>query len=449
GVGAAGARRGAAGGLRLHRVRRGDLQLHAGRPAQRVGGAAAPPLPGAGGRHRRPGRAGGHRRRDLGPRARRDDRLLARPGDHRRHPRRRLAAHRRRRPPRRRRLSLAGRPEEGPHHPQRGQRVSPRRGGGAARAPWHRRGRGGRPAGPGPGRGGGRIRRAPPRGDAVPGRGRGVRGSSAVGHPPPARRQGRRRHPGHQRGQDRPQGPAGAAGRDLTTVDSAVADRDDRRMSWQADVLGAGYEQQVLELGPDPDGEGEAVAVLVRRTPRETVGGVVLYVHGFADYFYQTAHYVSDLALYDVELERALATVTAEHPGLPVVAVAHSTGGLVLALWLDRRRARGEVAPVAALVLNSPWFDLQGTPVQRGPVTQALRVLAKVRPMRTLPPLPTTYGHSIHVSGAGEWEFDLAWKPLAGFPVTVGWLNAIRRAHARLHRGLDVGVPSLILRSER
>jgi hypothetical protein len=37
-------------------------------------------------------------------------------------------------------------------------------------------------------------------------------------------------------------------------VDSAVADRDDRRMSWQADVLGAGYEQQVLELGPDPDG---------------------------------------------------------------------------------------------------------------------------------------------------------------------------------------------------
>jgi alpha-beta hydrolase superfamily lysophospholipase len=76
-------------------------------------------------------------------------------------------------------------------------------------------------------------------------------------------------------------------------------------------------------------------------------------------------------------------------------------------------------------------------------------VLAKVKPMRTLPPLPTTYGESIHVSAAGEWEFDLAWKPLAGFPVTVGWLNAIRRGHARLHHGLDVGVPSLVLRSER
>jgi alpha-beta hydrolase superfamily lysophospholipase len=33
--------------------------------------------------------------------------------------------------------------------------------------------------------------------------------------------------------------------------------------------------------------------------------------------------------------------------------------------------------------------------------------------------------------------------------VTYGWLNAIRRGHARLHRGLDVRVPSLVLRSDR
>ena len=88
------------------------------------------------------------------------------PRDHRRHPRRGLAAHRRRRSPRRRRLPLAGRPEEGPHHPQRGERLPPRRGGGAARASGHRRGGGRRPAGPGPRRGGGRVRRAPPRRDA-------------------------------------------------------------------------------------------------------------------------------------------------------------------------------------------------------------------------------------------------------------------------------------------
>ena len=81
----------------------------------------------------------------------------------------------------------------------------------------------------------------------------------------------------------------------------------------------------------------------------------------------QTAHYVSDLALYDDELERALAIVADAHPGLPVVLAAHSTGGLIVPLWLDRRRAAGRVAPVAGLVLNSPWFDLQGKPVAARP----------------------------------------------------------------------------------
>lgn len=253
-------------------------------------------------------------------------------------------------------------------------------------------------------------------------------------------------------------------------------------VSWQADVLGEAYEQHVLELGADPDGEGTAAAVLVRRTtrPEETVRGVALYVHGFSDYFFQTeladffagrglafyaldlrksgrarrpdqtAHYVSDLGLYDAELEETMLLLAAEHPGLPVVAVAHSTGGLILPLWLDRRRTRtGGAAPVAGLVLNSPWFDLQGHPVLRGPVTQALRVLGKVRPFRPLRPALTVYGTTLHVSGTGEWDFDVALKPLEGFPVTLGWLNAIRRGHARLHRGLDVGVPSLVLRSDR
>jgi alpha-beta hydrolase superfamily lysophospholipase len=247
---------------------------------------------------------------------------------------------------------------------------------------------------------------------------------------------------------------------------------------WGSDVLGAGYEQTVLELGPDPDGEGEVAAVLVRRVPREgeDVRGVALYVHGFSDYFFQTeladllaarglafyaldlrksgrarrpgqtAHYVSDLRRYDAELDRSLAVLTAEHPGRPVVAVAHSTGGLILPLWLARR---ADPAPVAGLVLNSPWFDLQGKPALRGVGTQALRVLGRARPYRALPAMPGVYGPTLHTSGTGEWDFDVALKPLAGFPVTLGWLNAVRRGHAELHRGLEVGVPSLVLRSDR
>ena len=252
-------------------------------------------------------------------------------------------------------------------------------------------------------------------------------------------------------------------------------------IQWQPDLLGDGYTQAVLDLGADPDGEGQVDAVLVRREPRdgEAVHGAVLYVHGFTDYFFQTAladffaerglafyaldhrksgrarrpghtaHYVSDLALYDDELERALAVVADAHPGLPVIVAAHSTGGLIAALWLDRRRAAGRVAPVAGLVLNSPWFDLQGAPALRGPVTQALRVLSKAQPLRAIKGMPGVYGRTLHTSGTGEWDYDLALKPLDGFPVTMGWLNAVRRGHARLHRGLDVGVPSLVLRSTK
>ena len=34
------------------------------------------------------------------------------------------------------------------------------------------------------------------------------------------------------------------------------------------------------------------------------------------------------------------------------------------------------------------------------------------------------YGESLHADHRGEWTYDLAWKPLAGFPVRAGWLNA-------------------------
>ncbi|TDD58592.1 alpha/beta hydrolase [Kribbella antibiotica] len=250
--------------------------------------------------------------------------------------------------------------------------------------------------------------------------------------------------------------------------------------TWKPDQLGDDYQQHTIVLGADPDGEGEAEAVLVRRTAPAEPRSVVLYVHGFADYFFQTgladffagrgaafyaldlrkcgrarrpgqtAHYVSDLAWYDAELDRSVDLVAREHPGVPITVVAHSTGGLIAPLWLDRRRRNGNPAPVAALVLNSPWLDQQGSSTLRGPITWALVPLARVIPLRVLPaPVGGVYGTSLHVSGTGEWDFDTVLKPLVGFPVTVGWLNAVRRGHRKVHKGLEVGVPTLVLHSDR
>ena len=54
------------------------------------------------------------------------------------------------------------------------------------------------------------------------------------------------------------------------------------------DVLGAPYTAETLPLRPDD--EGEVVATLVHRPPRDEspTSKAVLHVHGFADYFFQT-----------------------------------------------------------------------------------------------------------------------------------------------------------------
>lgn len=255
-------------------------------------------------------------------------------------------------------------------------------------------------------------------------------------------------------------------------------------VDWQPDILGAGYEQHTIELGDDPDGQGEIVATLVRRTWEATTAPerAVLYVHGFSDYFFQkemadfyaergfafyaldlrkcgrslrdgqTAHHVTDLRLYDAELDVALAVVRRETDEAPVLLSAHSTGGLVLPLWIARKekasRGGARAAGVSGLVLNSPWFDLQGKPWMRSVGTLAIRGVGRVKPFDVMKlPFTDAYGTSLHVSGHGEWEYDTRIKPLDGFDVTFGWLGAIRAGHAELHRGLDVGVPSLVLRS--
>ncbi|WP_040791426.1 alpha/beta hydrolase [Nocardia paucivorans] len=257
----------------------------------------------------------------------------------------------------------------------------------------------------------------------------------------------------------------------------------DRADLWRPDILGTDYQQRTLDLGADPDGEGEIFATLVRHLPDtrpEATADAVLYVHGFTDYFFQkhlaehltarghrfyaldlrkcgrslrsgqSPHFISDLALYDAELNESLRLIRAE-TGSSVLVMAHSTGGLITSLWLDRlNRTGGTVAAgISGVVLNSPWFDLQGPPYLRSAgVTRLIDVVGRVRGRAPIALAKTTsYGDSLHHTASGEWEYNLDWKPLPGFPVRFGWLRAIRRGHAQLHRGLNIGVPALLLRS--
>lgn len=238
------------------------------------------------------------------------------------------------------------------------------------------------------------------------------------------------------------------------------------------DVLGPDYTQKTLNLA---DGH-VATLVSLPANPDVPPRGAMLYLHGFVDYFFQdhvARHfaeqgwtwyavdlrrygrslrskqepwYTDDLTEYYEELDLAIEHIRADGHD-HIVLMAHSTGGLIGSIWAHDRR---ETHPINALILNSPWLDLQGSTFERTIGTWLLQGIAKIRPLANVPrKLSSIYPQSIHSSARGEWDFNPRWKPLTPQPVKAGFFAAVRRQHARLHRGMDVGVPVLMLRSAR
>ena len=243
---------------------------------------------------------------------------------------------------------------------------------------------------------------------------------------------------------------------------------------WTTDVLPDDWVARTIALAEDD--EGTPVATLVHRQDAGLARrrGAVLYLHGFVDYFFQAAHadrwrehgydfyaldlrkygrslrsgqtpnWITDLTTYDEEITAALEIIRTEHDHARIVLLGHSTGGLIAALY-----AADHPGSVSALVLNSPWFDLNASWFNRVIATRVIDLLGPAFPHVRVATLGEAYGRSLHTSTGGAWDYDLAWKPLAGFPIKAGWLRAIRDGHARLHRGLHIGVPVLVCTSGR
>ena len=252
--------------------------------------------------------------------------------------------------------------------------------------------------------------------------------------------------------------------------------------------MGDDYSSLTIDLGDDPEGEGHITATLVRYDPavRERPRAVVLWVHGFTDYFFHShvaerladesiatygidlrkcgrslrpgmsAHYSTNLSRYGAELDAAIDAIRAD-TSAPILPICHSTGGLIVPLWLADRRDAGAFPDVAGLVLNSPWleFDVDAfVPFKASRIMPAvdglIAALGKLAPKRVLP-LPTneTYGSSLSSSRLGEFDYERALKPIDSAGVRPGWLAAVRRGQLRLQKGLDLDLPVLMLRSER
>lgn len=243
-------------------------------------------------------------------------------------------------------------------------------------------------------------------------------------------------------------------------------------LRWESDTLASGWQRAHFAL-PD-DGHGPCRATLIR-PHAPTKQRVVLYLHGFVDYFFHPhlaeawlsagfdfyalelrrygrsilpadeAHrlqnYVPDISLYRQELDATLC-----HLALAgyqeVVLMGHSTGGLIASMWTN-----AHPGAISALVLNSPWLDLNENWFKRHPATVGLKVMAKLAPLAVVGKLGSHYGRALHSQTGGEWDFNLEWKPHTGFPVRAAWISSIRRAQRRVARGLNIDCPVYVATS--
>ena len=241
---------------------------------------------------------------------------------------------------------------------------------------------------------------------------------------------------------------------------------------WEPDAeLGSGFVQATLVF-PDDD-QGPVVATLVRNDPAVAGRrGAVLYLHGFIDYFFQRHlaaafngrgfdFYALDLRKYGrsmrgathpnfcrrvddyfPEITQALDIIGTEGGG-DLVLMGHSTGALTGAIYAKDGPRRDRVA---RLILNSPFLEFREARWQTRAAAAAGAVVP-FWPQRNA--VNRWYARSLHRSQLGEWDFNLAYKPLDGFPVYFGWVRAIVAAHDRLAAGLALPQPVLVLHSDK
>ncbi len=224
-----------------------------------------------------------------------------------------------------------------------------------------------------------------------------------------------------------------------------------------------------------PDDEGAVIATLVERPLEEAAAPAILYVHGFVDYYFHDhvadffnqagyAFYALDLRKYGrsllphqhpnfcasvseyyEEISQAL-EIIAGAGATDITLMGHSTGGLTASLYAAEGKRRDLVK---RLVLNSPFLEFNESALLLKVVVPAASALGKYSPYSTMPKgLSPLYGQSLHASEKGEWQYNLAWKPVAGFPVYLGWVRAIHSAQKRLQKGLGVHIPVLLLHSD-
>lgn len=219
-----------------------------------------------------------------------------------------------------------------------------------------------------------------------------------------------------------------------------------------------------------PNGDGELHATFISSKENKNHRDVVLFIHGYIDYFFhphvtdefhknhfdfyaldlrrygrslmshQKPNYCKSIDEYFEEITIALNKIQKQHKN--IYLLGHSTGGLIASCYMNRGEKKKDIK---GLILNSPFLDM----AQSGFLTGLLYVV--VKPLSILLPdagvskgLSPVYAESLHKNYHGEWDFNLDWKPIYGYPVYFKWFVAIVDAQRSLRNSM-IDVPILVL----
>lgn len=224
---------------------------------------------------------------------------------------------------------------------------------------------------------------------------------------------------------------------------------------------------------PD-DYEGKVKGTFISASTNTFKRPVILYIHGFIDYFFhphlssffddngydfcavelrkhghsilphQHPNYCKDVSEYYAEIDWALLKIRDLNKE-EIVILGHSTGGLIASAYLNNGSHRNMVD---ALILNSPFLEVNEPTWKRMILKLVSRWVSAIRPYAKLDGmLSELYPKSLHKDYNGEWDFDLTFKPIEGFPVYFAWSNAIMKAQDELKKNASIKQPILLMHS--
>jgi alpha-beta hydrolase superfamily lysophospholipase len=230
------------------------------------------------------------------------------------------------------------------------------------------------------------------------------------------------------------------------------------------------YTSQTIKLTPDY--EGEVTAVLTSSNFNAGNRKSVLYIHGYIDYFFHPHlgenfnendfdFYALDLRKYGRSLlehhhpnycknieeyfeEISIALRQINESSNSIYLLGHSTGGLIASSYMNDGKEKNLVE---GLILNSPFLDFNQSKVEKLFSYLVAKAVSRISTYSKINgALSPAYAESIHKKHHGEWDFNLDWKPIKGFPTYFMWVVAIAEAQKKLEHS-NITVPILVIHS--